>query len=276
MNKLFFAQNIMPISVITPDPDPEPDPGDPIMNPCAYKTTTHPRWSRWNDAIWGEDWFEFKSLPSGSRMIAGDYHYVGTRTFYWSATQENGTHAWRRGVRYSRSTVGRYSSDKRNGFSVRCVRDATPAEDLHVDGTEYSEDYEDGDGNKYDAVRIGDKVWTKKNLITTSYQNESSITTGLTDEQWEGTTDGAYAIQPHGKVDGINSEAAMIEAYGMLYNWFAVDGRLVDNDYRVPTDADWDSLTTHLIDEYGEDYNIDATNVATILKSCRQVDHPHG
>ena len=62
------------------------------------------------------------------------------------------------------------------------------------------------------------------------------------------TIEGAYAIYPHSIVDGINSAAEMVEAYGKLYNWYAVDDDrgLCPEGWHVPTDAEWTTLTDYL------------------------------
>ena len=269
-NKMFFAQNVMPIPL--PEP-PDTDPGDPDLSGCAIDTSTHPRWEDGGQNNYGSDWFGFKALPSGSRRQDGAFRGIGTYSGWWSAT-ENATiniGAWIRYMSSGTGSVVRYSYFKKFGFGVRCVRDETVGEASDPDGTIYTDDYTDGSGNKYNGVKIGNQVWTNKNLITTKYQNGNNIATGLSDAQWEGTTSGACAIYPHSGVEGIASEQAMIDAYGILYNWYAVDNGLVTGSYRVPSDDDWTDLTDYLISEYE---GLHESNVAMVLKSCRQVNHP--
>jgi len=65
----------------------------------------------------------------------------------------------------------------------------------------------------------------------------------------------------------------MIAAYGLLYNWYAVDNALgLSNDGAVPTDAEFTQLTDYIIATYPE---IDSTNVGDALKSIRQVNSPY-
>ena len=105
----------------------------------------------------------------------------------------------------------------------------------------------DIDGNEYQTVTIGDQVLMAENLRTTRYSDGTSIPTGLTNPEWDGTTDGAYAIYPHSETDGLNSDAEVVAVYGKLYNWYAVDdGGLCPTGWHVPSDEEWTILTDYL------------------------------
>ena len=106
----------------------------------------------------------------------------------------------------------------------------------------------DIDGNEYETVKIGDQWWIAENLLTTRYRNGDDILTGLIDAEWRETTSGAYTIYPHDEVDGINSDAEMVDAYGKLYNWYAVDDDrgLCPEGWHVPSDEEWKQLEMHL------------------------------
>ena len=112
----------------------------------------------------------------------------------------------------------------------------------------------DIDGNVYLIVKIGDQWWMAENLKVTKYNNGDNITTGLGDTDWSVTTDGAYAIYPHDggysedDVDGIGSNEEMLAAYGVLYNWYAVnDSRgLCPVGWHVPSDDEWNGLGNYL------------------------------
>lgn len=145
----------------------------------------------------------------------------------------------------------------------------------------------DVDGNAYHVVTIGFSEWTVENLRVRRYNNGDPIPTGLRDDEWENTTEGAYAIYPHEggpaqeDVEGINSDEDMVSAYGKLYNWFAVeDARgLCPEGWSVPTDDDWTQLVDYLMEKYGLHNNWGLSGidgVGNALKSCRQVNSPLG
>lgn len=137
---------------------------------------------------------------------------------------------------------------------------------------EYPESVEDIDGNVYDVVVIGEQVWMAENLRVSKYQNADPIESNLNNEEWLDTDVGAYAIYPHEETEGIDSEQEMAEAYGKLYNWFAVDDTrgLCPAGWRVPMDEEITALTDYIKS------NIQQYNVADVLKSCQQVNSPLG
>lgn len=63
----------------------------------------------------------FLALPGGNSS-SGSFYSVGTNGNWWSAT-ESGGNAWRRNLRYTEARVLRFTDNKANGFSVRCVKD---------------------------------------------------------------------------------------------------------------------------------------------------------
>ncbi len=143
----------------------------------------------------------------------------------------------------------------------------------------------DIDGNKYKTVVIGEQKWMAKNLRTTRYNDGSKIQTGLSNNEWASTQEGAYAVYPHyggeteNHIDGINSNKEMIEAYGKLYNWYAIDDDrgICPEGFKMPGDEDWRQLENYIKDEYdlhnvqGKD---DFQGVGNALKSCRQINSP--
>ncbi len=131
----------------------------------------------------------------------------------------------------------------------------------------------DIDGNVYRTVVIGNQEWMAENLRTTKYADGSDITTGVDSEGW--SSEGAYAVYAHENVDGIQSGAQMADAYGKMYNWYAVtDPRgLCPEGWRVPSDDEWTEMTNYLINNYD---HITRRNVGSVLKSRRQVNSPLG
>jgi uncharacterized protein (TIGR02145 family) len=65
----------------------------------------------------------FTALPGGFRYGSGKFNNMGTHGYWWSATASYRNNAWSRYLYYNYSDTYRSSSNKRNGFSVRLVRD---------------------------------------------------------------------------------------------------------------------------------------------------------
>lgn len=235
-------------------------------------TAEHPRWDDSLDAnIYGTDRLGFNLLPAGVR--ATSYDGIGTLGHLWSKTESSDTtQGLYRKVFHNASVFSRSNTPKRIGVPVRLVRPYGPSDGDKIDSRILSGTFSDFDGNTYDGVIIGDQVWSTTNLKTTSYADGTAITTGYNDTDWGDLTTGAYAVYDYTLVTGIDSEAEMIAAYGLLYNWYAVDNVLgLSNDGSVPTDAEFTQLTDYIIATYPE---IDSTNIGDALKSIRQVNSP--
>jgi uncharacterized protein (TIGR02145 family) len=85
----------------------------------ALKATTN-----WNSPNTGAtNSSGFTALPGGSRFVIGSYFSFGLNGFWWSSTENVSVLAWFRFLGYVNSNVLRGGTNKRNGFSVRCVRD---------------------------------------------------------------------------------------------------------------------------------------------------------
>ena len=72
----------------------------------------------------------FTGLPGGYRYFDGSFElvifgFVGYGGVWWGSTENSNStaDAWVRGLAYDNDEVGRVSSNKRLGFSVRCLRD---------------------------------------------------------------------------------------------------------------------------------------------------------
>ena len=62
-------------------------------------------------------------LPGGNRNNNGTFNNVGNNGKWWSATENNSTKAWNRNLNYNNGVLNRNNNNKKNGFSVRCLRD---------------------------------------------------------------------------------------------------------------------------------------------------------
>ena len=65
----------------------------------------------------------FAGLPGGCRNSNGNFYYIGADGYWWSSSESSADDAWCRDLNDDPGTVSRGSNDKRDGFSVRCLRD---------------------------------------------------------------------------------------------------------------------------------------------------------
>jgi uncharacterized protein (TIGR02145 family) len=66
----------------------------------------------------------FSGLPGGYRGDNGGFFNLGFNGFWWSASESGAELAWNRGLYNTNAYIYRYSNyNKRNGLSVRCLRD---------------------------------------------------------------------------------------------------------------------------------------------------------
>ena len=65
----------------------------------------------------------FSGLPGGYRKYDGYFFYAGIDGYWWSSSP-SGSSAWSRDLNVGNEDVYRSGSNRRGGFSVRCVRDA--------------------------------------------------------------------------------------------------------------------------------------------------------
>lgn len=165
-----------------------------------------------------------------------------------------------------------------------------PGGDVNLTANFFSSDGTTGsitdvEGNTYKTVYIGEQEWMAENLKVTKYNDESEILTDITETEWKENKEGAYGVYPHeDKYDGvygINSEEEMIEAYGLYYNWYAVDDErgLCPAGWRVASKADWDELVDYLVNVYNlhkDGLSENPEGVGNALKSCLQVNSPQG
>jgi uncharacterized protein (TIGR02145 family) len=78
-------------------------------------------------ALWttntGTNTSGFSALPGGFRGTAGNLQKISDEAYFWSASLDSGSNAWRRYLKYNFGDVYRDSSSKVRGHSVRCLRD---------------------------------------------------------------------------------------------------------------------------------------------------------
>ena len=215
----------------------------------------------------------FSALPGGMRDVGtGDFHNLGAYGNWWSSSS-NGTNAFWRTLGSGESAVFRAAIDKRNGNSVRCIRDSESGVCFDPDGDDvcaenevsgctdsaasnFSPEATEEDfscefpgpiqcggqstvtfyGHMYDLVAIGTQCWFAENLRSDSYSNGDAILGELDNQDWSSISLGAQAVY--------NNNSGSLDAYGRLYNWYAVnDSRgLCPSGFHVPSDAEWTTL----------------------------------
>lgn len=112
----------------------------------------------------------------------------------------------------------------------------------------------DVDGNRYDAVKIGNQVWMASNLKTTHYPNGDTIHLPSPDLS---DLHGDVRIPPAGNMDNV-------EVYGYLYTYSAAT-RACPEGWHLPNGQEWYDMEQAVINN--EKYLEKSTTVAKALAS---------
>lgn len=99
--------------------------------------------------------------------------------------------------------------------------------------TKYDEIVNDIDGNQYNTVKIGEKIWLASNLKTTKFSNGDKIPNLKDDKSWINTEGPAYCL--------FDNSITNFE-FGSLYNLMAIiDKRNVcPQGWHVPSLKEWE------------------------------------
>ena len=91
----------------------------------------------------------------------------------------------------------------------------------------------DVDGNKYETIKIGNKIWFASNLKATKFSNGEKIPNIKDDESWKKANSPAYCI--------FNNDIKNFE-FGCLYNLYTIiDKRnICPKGWHVASDEDWE------------------------------------
>ena len=65
----------------------------------------------------------FSGLPGGFYFSTGDFCFIESFGFWWSSSENSKSVSWSRGLGYNKNSVSRNSTLKKNGFSIRCIKD---------------------------------------------------------------------------------------------------------------------------------------------------------
>jgi uncharacterized protein (TIGR02145 family) len=142
----------------------------------------------------------FNARGGGIREHSGGYTEINQSALFWK-TDDDIDDGYGGGANYASVAQIVYDdsgissgeanfSNKKQGLSVRLVRDATEAEQLLDDGTA-CDDYVGNDGKIYPTVKIGTQVWTAANLAETKYNDDSDIPVVTDNAAWAALVTGA-------------------------------------------------------------------------------------
>jgi uncharacterized protein (TIGR02145 family) len=109
--------------------------------PTGWHLPSHEEWTQLTDFVgsnpsvklkakegWksngnGTDDYGFSALPGGSRRYTGAFSNIAKDGAWWSSTETGSSDAWNRVMIPSNGKVFNIDDSKRNGFSVRCIKD---------------------------------------------------------------------------------------------------------------------------------------------------------
>jgi len=138
----------------------------------------------------------FNARPGSVRGYTGVFGAIfgalGIGAYFWAYGQStyNASEGNRAYLRYDTSvfSVGEFGTDKREGMSLRLMKDGSSSYSHGHIGT-----YTGNDGNIYNTITIGTQEWTSENLIETKYRDGSTIPNVTVNASWAGLSSGAYA-----------------------------------------------------------------------------------
>jgi len=125
--------------------------------------TTH--WSSPNNGATNQ--YGFTALPGGYRGVYGVFTSINVHGFWWTSNEYNSNNSYYLDIHNDTTVMDLPQFSKRSGYSVRLVRDTYPNVTFPQ--------MEDYDGNLYNTVLIGEKLWTASNLKVIHYNNGNNI-----------------------------------------------------------------------------------------------------
>ena len=97
----------------------------------------------------------------------------------------------------------------------------------------------DIEGNVYPTIKIGQQEWMVENLKTATYNDGTPIPSVTDGPAWSNLTSDAYCWY--------DNDVANKDAYGALYNWYAVNKKkLCPAGWSMPSSDSWDALAEYL------------------------------
>ncbi|WP_073158769.1 fibrobacter succinogenes major paralogous domain-containing protein [Fibrobacter sp. UWH5] len=188
--------------------------------------------SGWSGGGNGTDSFGFAVLPAGRRSYGGYFSTEGDRASFWSSSEFSYYYAYDWYFYYDYDDVNRSHDNKDTGFSVRCLKDSSPASgeatsssssqtqptssssnvipgfdpESSSSSVKYGSLTDSRDGQTYKTVTIGTQTWMAENL---NYAYK-----GVKFNYSVGTSDSTSWCN--------GNKASNCDKYGRLYTWSAV------------------------------------------------------
>lgn len=141
----------------------------------------------WSETGGGTNTCGWNGRGSGKRVHdTGLFITLGEQADYWTVP-ENGTNTALKFYLYGYDDYFSYqtSNDKKNGFSVRPIKDTTTLSHGQT-GT-----YTGNDGRIYRTICIDSQEWLADNLCETKYRNGDTIPEVTDNTAWAALTTGA-------------------------------------------------------------------------------------
>ena len=191
----------------------------------------------------GTDDFGFSAIPAGVRFDNGKYSADGAYAFFWSSTENRAENAYSMNLSYFNDRSDLNEADKKNGFSVRCIRENLRREGDAVIPDSIANFITDSrDGQTYRTVKIGSQIWMAQNL---NYKTEKSSCYDDADSNctkygrlytWADAMDSTAFFSTNGKGCGYT-----LEDRDMCTPRYPVRG-ICPLGWHLPTSSEWSVL----------------------------------
>jgi uncharacterized protein (TIGR02145 family) len=221
----------------------------------GYRGTDQGTMLKANSSLWstntGSDSFGFSALPGGLRSATDSFAFEGTFAQWWTATEAGASLGQRRYIYADLPTIHRQNLNKYGGNSLRCIRDTlfenwsqflnpTLTYDSLVDGR---------DGQEYATIWIASQHWMAQNLNfglmitpTAGQRVDSQTEKYCAGDSAQNCSEGLGGLYQWAEAMALPSTCNNISCADSIQ---AVHQGICPAGWRIPSPADWDSLTAH-------------------------------
>jgi len=218
----------------------------------------------WEDPNEGTNTSGFSLRGNGLRdKLSGDFIGLKAESYLWTISEGEAASEAILYVHPAGSSPSVFSYPKVDGAGIRLIRDTA------IGWTE-DETVVDFDGNTYETVKIGDQVWTTKNLISEHFQDGTRIPVVEDADKWFALETEAMCYYQNDRSNGYSETPAKeirIHKHDLLrikdtdtLKWrineisdteieIVVDGLVKADDIpRLQVQSDWEQTDTELPD----------------------------